>query len=726
MGKAKKKTAQTGKKGFFQNLSNQILIGFILGIGTGLFFGEESEPLQIVGDVFIKLLQMTVLPYMSFSLIAGLGQMTMKTAINIAKVGLMVILLLWSVVFVILLLFPVAFPTWESATFFNPTLVTPKQDFDFLTLFIPNNPFYSFANNLVPAVVVFSIGLGVAIMTNKQKGGVINGLKVINEALIKVTSFIVKLAPIGVFAIAAKAAGTMGFTEFSKIQIYLYVFITFSVITTFIIVPGLVSVFTPIKYRRILSRSKGVLITAFATGNLFVVLSLLITRTEELLVSYGVDEEDARTNVGIIVPTSFNFPSMGKLFSLSFVTFAAWFAGSSLNHSDYFTYLGLGLFTFFGNTIVALEFLLDQFRIPHDTLQLFMLTDIVGSRFGTMLGAMSTIGISLLTVSIIKLGLKVNVRKLIILATSTLVILIGGVFTLHQVFNNFFEEEYQGYDSFVSMELLNEPVPTTVYDNPVAAFPIQDDNTLLDEIMNRGYLRIGYVDDALPFVFKNKDGHLVGYDVDMANALAKDMRVDLNFVHINRKEVNQMLNEGYVDVVMSGIHRTLDRELRFSDPYMDETFGLLTLDYRRKEFRSSENLMEDDSVVIGLPDDNYYYNALKRQFPQAHLIPMESPRSFLNGDLPEMDAFCFTAEAGSAWTLVYPNYSVVVPQPDVLTAPVCIVANRNSKELIRYINNWIDLKQRTNDLNDLYGYWIYGHIPETTKRWSIKHDVLGW
>jgi Na+/H+-dicarboxylate symporter len=49
------------------SLSAQILIGMSLGLVVGIFFGEYCAFLQIIGDAFIKLLQMTILPYIRIS-----------------------------------------------------------------------------------------------------------------------------------------------------------------------------------------------------------------------------------------------------------------------------------------------------------------------------------------------------------------------------------------------------------------------------------------------------------------------------------------------------------------------------------------------------------------------------------------------------------------------------------------------------------------------------------
>lgn len=59
-------------------LSTSILIGLVMGIGCGLFFGEYCARLSVIGDVFIGLLRMTVLPYIMVSIIGNLGRLSLR------------------------------------------------------------------------------------------------------------------------------------------------------------------------------------------------------------------------------------------------------------------------------------------------------------------------------------------------------------------------------------------------------------------------------------------------------------------------------------------------------------------------------------------------------------------------------------------------------------------------------------------------------------------------
>jgi Na+/H+-dicarboxylate symporter len=146
------------------SLGTRILIGILCGIAVGVFLGEESSPLQVLGDVYVGLLQMTVLPYVTVSLVTKIGRLRFEQARNLAGRACVVLLALWMISLLTVVVIPFSLPTWEAGTYFSASLVERPQEFDFLGLYLPINPFHSLANNVVPAVVLFSILLGVAMI----------------------------------------------------------------------------------------------------------------------------------------------------------------------------------------------------------------------------------------------------------------------------------------------------------------------------------------------------------------------------------------------------------------------------------------------------------------------------------------------------------------------------------------------------------------------------------
>ena len=85
------------------------------------------------------------------------------------------------------------------------------------------------------------------------------------------------------------------------------------------------------------------------------------------------------------------------------------------------------------------------------------------------------------------------------------------------------------------------------------------------------------------------------------------------------------------------------------------------------------------------------------------------------------------AERGSAWTLQYPQFSVVVPEPGIVKVPLAYPIARHDEAFASFINTWIELKRKDGTIDTLYDYWVLGreaapHQP----RWSIIRDVLHW
>ena len=144
--------------------SQKILIGLTLGILTGVFLGERALALEWAAEGFVKLLQMTVLPYVTVSIVESLGSLSLAEARRLGYRAGAVLVTLWIVGLAYALLVSVTFPHVQTASFFSTALLEHRQDFDLVDLYIPSNPFYSLANNVVPAVVLFSIVLGVAVI----------------------------------------------------------------------------------------------------------------------------------------------------------------------------------------------------------------------------------------------------------------------------------------------------------------------------------------------------------------------------------------------------------------------------------------------------------------------------------------------------------------------------------------------------------------------------------
>jgi len=709
------------------SLSSQILISLICGFLLGLFLGELVAPIGVLADGYILLLQMTVLPYITVSLIAGIGSLTPQQATMVfSRVGLL-LLLMWGISLILVFIMPLAFPRWQSASFYSTSLIEPRQSFDFLNLYIPANPFNALANNVVPAVVLFSVVLGIALIRVENKQQLITGLEILTRALSKVSGFVVKLTPIGLFAIGANLAGTLRIEELERVQVYLIVFSAMSVLLCVWILPGLVSALTPISYFEVFKLTRDALITAFMTGNLFVVLPILSEASKTVLKRYPSKQNDVLSMPDVIVPASFNFPHSGKILSISFILFAAWFADISFSFLDHMKLAVLGVLSYFGSLSAAVPYLLDLFRIPIDTFQLFLATGLINSRFGSATAAMHTFALAVLGSCAMAGLLTVHPRRIfryILISIVMAALVLGG----SRFYFSTIEHTYTKGNLVKNMDLTRKPVPTIV--NP-SFTPVTESQGLqaLDGIVERGKLRVGYLQDGIPYVYFNAREKLVGFDVDMANQLAADMSVSLEFVPIDRSRLNEEWAQSGCDILVSGVAVTTERaeEMLLTNTYLDEHMAFLTFDYTRGDFVSRDIIRNHRGMKIGVLNVPYYIAKLHEYAPDAKIVVLDSLSTALENSLQGLDAIAITAERGSSWTLLYPQYSIVVPQPDVMTIPLAYAVNKNEPELRSFLNVWLELKKKDGTISQLYDHWILGkNAEQTTPRWSIVRNVLHW
>ncbi len=710
-------------------LTARIFAGLAAGVFTGLLFGELAADLKIIGDLFIALLQITVLPYILVSLVAGFGRMQAQSARQLAARGALVLLVIWCLALCLVFAASLAFPDLEAAGFFGARIDTPPEQPDLLELYVPANIFYSLSNNLVPAVVLFSILVGVALISVADKSGVLAILDGLAEALTAINRLMVSLTPFGIFAIAAAAAGTMTIEELAQVQVYLVTYIALALFITFWVFPGLVSALSGISFREVLMTFQDTLVTAFATGSQFVVLPQIAENCKTLLRRRGLDSEQAESSIDIIVPVSFNFPSLGKLLVLLFVLFAAWFSDTDLSASQQVSLAFNGLFSLFGSLNVAVPFMLDLLRIPSDLFQLFLVTGIVVGRFGAMLAALHIIVLSVLGTLALTRALRVVPVVLLRYLVITSLGMVLLVVALRAYFAVFVPEPTPREEVLAQMHLLEPRVPARMLGQPElpALAPLR--NQRLAHILDSGRLSVGFRPANLPCSYIDPRGELVGFDVEMAHMLAEDLGVELEFAPFNFPELPEALSVGALDIAMSCIASLPDRmtQVAFSRSYLDLNLAFIVPDHQRALFSDLGALRAREDLAISLVSSHYFAPRLRKLLPNARIEMLEAAEDFFTrGQGYELSALVLSAEEGAAYSYRYPSYTVVTSAVGI-QIPAGYAMAAGEREMTEFVSAWIDLKRKDRTLEQLYDYWILGGVTRpAAARWSVLKDVLHW
>jgi len=718
------------------SLSSYILLSLILGAVFGLFFGEMVRPLNFIGKAFIKLLQMAVLPYIVVSLIHGLGSLSKSDARLIATRGCKLLLFLWTVGLVIIFIFPLAFPLVETSAFFSEADIIPPKKVDFLSIYIPTNIFEALAKGTIPAIVVFSVFLGFALNSIDKKETFLNIFSILAQALSRVTQMIIKTAPLGVFALTAMAAGTLTFDQLQRLQVYFVCYILVALLLTFSILPAIISCFTPFNYREIMHCSKDALILGFATGNNFVILPLISSKSIELLKKTNQEEKKTSTIVDSVLPLAYCFPSVGRLLDLFFIVFVAWSVNQPLGIMQHVDLAVAGIMSLFGSPKVGVPFLLDYLKLPGSYFELYIISDVVTRKFKVLVQAMSFQTVTLILAFLVVNKCTFNLKKIsAALLTNFLLItccIIAATVGLRYVVKNVYHEDIV----LLSMEI-QAPVPAKVFRSLPGLEqgkqpPGERPEEILPRIKQRGVLKVGYNAEALPFAFFNQKGDLVGYDIFFAHQLARDLGVTLEFIPVDSKTMNLCLERGICDIVMSAVPITAAElgTVNFTEPYLAMNGAFIVPDYRKKAFRKREDVRKIPHLRIAVTPANTQAERLRIQkyFPDAQLVELAAIKDFFT-QADVADALLTTDKIGKAWALLYPQFGVATPQPLMFRYDLAyaVAITKGDHVFLAYLNQWLRLQKTSGEAKEQYSYWVLGKTPlRKSPRWSIIRNVLHW
>jgi Na+/H+-dicarboxylate symporter/ABC-type amino acid transport substrate-binding protein len=723
----------------------QIFASIIAGIICGLFFGERAQILAPLGDIFIKLIQVTIIPSIVIFIITGIGSINQADAKEFLKKVALIMLLIWFLGLLVFFLMQFVFPIVPSNSFFSTTQLSKPDKIDLINLFIPSNPFNSLSEGIIPAIVLFCLLLGFSLIGDEKNKPFVDLLKGLSSALSRITRMIIKTTPLGIFAITAKTAGTITLTQLLQTQVFFVSIVVLSCILVLLALPLLVYCLTPFGYREILSAAnKGVLL-GFSAADAFITLPLLSEGVASLF-NKPQTEERARTYSGILVPLAYSFPSLGSFEVLLFILFTGWYYDNLLDLKDQLTLAVVGVPSLFGPAKLSLQFLLQVMQLPADAFQLYLISNPLYVYFVKALTCMSIFSFSTICTAFLSGCGALRLRRALISMILIVIILSSIILGLRLGFTSLLSDPPQGNESILSMKMpldingkrVDEGIGTKVYrsfsDVPYVRGELYDEKngSLIENIKCRNILRVGYSPHTMPFAFFNEGQELVGYDIQMAYDLAKVLNVSrIEFVPVDSETWIDRVNNGSCDIIMSQLAlfpgMIGERRCRFTSGYIDLNLALITKDNRKKDFERREDVAKMKGLKIAVPNVSNYLETTHALFPQATIIPLNNSDQFFNQT--NTDVLLTTAETGMPLTLIHPFYDVAILQPYGIYKVMCAYAvSKNCDDAsLMVFNYWLDLEDRYGSLDRKYSYWILGENAEDKpQRWSVVRDILHW
>ncbi|MCG7548198.1 cation:dicarboxylase symporter family transporter [Pseudoalteromonas sp. Of7M-16] len=703
---------------------NWMLWALILGIATGLIFGERVAFLKPIGEGFVSLMQITIFPYIVVSLVVGLGKFSPDQVKTVLAKAAITMVALWVIGLAVIWCFTLTLPSHDAGTFFSPALVAQAPDVNFVQQYIPSNPFASMADGNVPALVIFCIALGLALISNGRKNQLLDVLEVVGQGLTVMSKKVIKFFPIGIFSMTASTAGTIGQEELSNLQIYLVLVICLGFYLMFALLPMLVAALTPVKYRDLIKVMRNAWITAFSTGNVFIVLPVITEGIKSHLQKIKRSDEESDHIAEVLVPIAYTFPSLGKLTTLMFVTFAAWLTGNPITLEQIPNVTLSAMLSYFANVHIAIPYMLDSLKIPADSYQLYLSMSVLTAKVVSPTTVVYIFAVTLLCIFYNKQQLHLKrIRSLYYL--TLLSAFLPAFMVLSFTTNNYLAQSTKGADDVIANMIVSDQVPNDVLNHVPKAYQSGELSlTNIDIIKKRNVLRVGYLVDNVPFSYFNQKDELVGFDIGLAHKLAADLQVKVEFIPFKKHQLAEYLSKGYFDIAMSGLEMSVIdlSTVRFTNPVLELQLALVAKDHRLKEFATKELVLTKDNLSLAHVEYQPLMRDVANKYKQIRVKQLGNHQAFFEKS-SDFDALVISAEAGFAWSMFYPEYGVVVPKGAELKYPVGFAVAKRNVDILNYVNTWLAIQQSKGTIQSSYDYWILGKGTQNkAHRWSLLDE----
>lgn len=226
-------------KKLLKNLGVWIIIAMLIGIVVGIIMGPEASIFKPLGDLFIQLIKMLVVPLVLVSIISGaaaLGETKSAGLIGGLSIGYMIVTTVIAIT-VALILGTIFEPGANIASEGKEAIVIAGEAainnaapatagfWDTVIGMIPENPIAALATGNILQIIIFGLflGFGISTLASERRTKIVNGLNYILEALIWCIGKVMFVAPFGVFGLIADATGTFGFDILMQVANVLWI-----------------------------------------------------------------------------------------------------------------------------------------------------------------------------------------------------------------------------------------------------------------------------------------------------------------------------------------------------------------------------------------------------------------------------------------------------------------------------------------------------------------------
>jgi polar amino acid transport system substrate-binding protein len=230
---------------------------------------------------------------------------------------------------------------------------------------------------------------------------------------------------------------------------------------------------------------------------------------------------------------------------------------------------------------------------------------------------------------------------------------------------------------------------------------------VLAAIVKNGEIRIGTTGKQPPYTMKSKTGDLIGYEIDLAKALAANMGVKLKLVEMPFSELMDALKSGKIDAIMSGMTITPERNLSalFAGPYIISGKSILTKSSKVSAFNadtSAGGKKYKIACLKGSTSEEFVKNVMSKH----QLIAVDNYNEGVNMVINDQaDAMVADKPICVLSIMKYPGKDLVTTQEPLTIEPIGMALPSSDPQFLNLVTNYLSTLQ------------VSGTLPALEKKW---------
>ena len=361
-------------------LIHGLLAQWYAGSELDLKYNQYAQVFSVLSHIFLHLIKMIIAPLVFSILVLGVGKL--EDIYSVGRLGVKTLLYFMLATLVALMLGLLIVNVFKPGNVLHLPLpkgnasvpTEPHSMIRFIDHVIPESIFNALSTNAILPIVVFSILLGMAISASKEKGKpLLKGIESLSEVMFKLTHFIMKLAPLGVFGALGSVVVLKGLGVLNG---YVYLIACFfgGLLLFAFVVLGLVCKWFKINFMALLRDIREPVLLAFSTSS----SESAMPKTIEALEKHGISNRV----VSFVLPLGYSFNLDGSIMYMTFATvFIAQSYGISLQWADQIQMMLILMVTSKGMagvpraSLVVIAGMLSYFKIPSEGLLLLLAVD---------------------------------------------------------------------------------------------------------------------------------------------------------------------------------------------------------------------------------------------------------------------------------------------------------------------------------------------------------------